>query len=90
MVQVITLKLTTAEIEVLDWLMSRVGVESRSQALRFALVQSANREGLSKGELMRMREERSEHLPRRTARATRHAVRTCTAETQPPPRSRRS
>lgn len=66
MQQVVTLKLTQAELDVLEWLMRKADVDSRSQAIRFALIQTAAREGIRPNEIMRMQEERSEHLPRRS------------------------
>lgn len=60
------LKLTTAERELLDWVVRAASLDSRSQALRTALVAYARQLGLQPAELARVRDERTNHLPRRS------------------------
>lgn len=71
MTQVVTLKLTVPELEILDWLVNKLESESRSQALRRAFLDHAKAAGLRTAELQRARLERSAHRPRRAVKFTR-------------------
>lgn len=64
--KVIPVKMTQAESDLLDWLMRRLSADSRSQALRMALVEAARVNGLQPSELAAVRDQRVDHLPRRS------------------------
>lgn len=71
MQQIVTVKLTPAEVEILDWLMHRRDLESRSQAIRSALREVVERLGVNRASLDQLREERTNHLPRRSPKVAR-------------------
>jgi hypothetical protein len=54
-------KLTEREIDVLDWLVGRLGIPSRSEALRRSLLDAAKRAGLRTLVLAEIADERSRH-----------------------------
>lgn len=65
--KVVPVKLTAAESDLLDWLTRQLSADSRSQALRIALVETARANGLQPAELALVREQRVDHLPRRAS-----------------------
>lgn len=70
----LTIKLTSAEKDVLDWL-TQLGLHrSTSDTLRSVLMAQAAASGLSPGETRRVMEERETHRPRLTAAAVRRNV----------------
>lgn len=69
--KVIPVKLTPTEDGVLDWLMQRLYADSRSQVLRRALLELAERQGINSAELKRARDDRRIHRPRRSIKVTR-------------------
>jgi Arc/MetJ-type ribon-helix-helix transcriptional regulator len=65
---VVTVKLTDAELDLLDWLVARLDAGSRSDALRRALTGAASREGIRTTALLDVADERAAHRPRRSLR----------------------
>lgn len=61
-------KLTTAERDLLDWLVSAGMYASRSDCIRHALQMAAQRHALQPAELRRVVDEREQHPPRVTSR----------------------
>lgn len=71
MQRIVTLKMTEAELDILDWLMARLDRESRSDALRHSVVELARTLGLASGPSLSAMEERLNHPPRRCPKLTR-------------------
>lgn len=69
--KVIPVKMTSGESDLLDWLMHRLNMDSRSQVLRAVLVAEAQRSGVNSAELRAVVEERENHPPRRSAKLAR-------------------
>jgi hypothetical protein len=61
-------KLTEREIDVLDWLIHRLGLPSRSEALRRCYLETAKRHGLRALVLAEIADERSRHPIRTRSR----------------------
>lgn len=73
MPKIVTLKLTQAEMDLLDWLAHKLDAPSRSDALRRALSHTANTAGVQPTALLDVRDEREQHKPRRSTRNMRRA-----------------
>jgi len=65
MSSIVCLKLTAAEVDLLDWLVNRTDQPSRSECLRNALRLAASRAGVQPSALLDVQDEREQHKPRR-------------------------
>lgn len=75
MLTLVGVKLTEREIDVLDWLVVRLDLPSRSEALRRCYLDTAQRAGLRTLVLAEIADERSRHPIRTRSRPSSRRVR---------------
>lgn len=64
---VVTLKMTVTESKLVDWIMNQMNLDSRSEAIRFAILHAAGQSAAPASYIHQARQERSHHPERRSA-----------------------